>query len=239
MCATMRANRLLFSVTALVFALTLLTSGCSSSKEDDEALEASEESSSQGNLGNDDAGEGNGQENIVDGGRQAQNGAEVNNDTASGDEIGGDHALGENAPAGNPLSGNPALDGGTNPAAGGNIASGNAAGNPLAAPPLNNVPVNAATNAAANAASAPAPAPAAPTGASPVAGGRVRYVKEGGVQVVNQPNGNAVATLEQGDHPVTWEENGWLRLSGGMYVPVDSMSDRGIPRTTAKRAWNH
>jgi len=73
---------------------------------------------------------------------------------------------------------------------------------------------------------------------APVPGGRVRYVRGGGVQVVNSPGGAPIFTLETGDHPVTWEENGWLRLSTGMYVPVDAMSDRGVARPTHNKTWN-
>jgi hypothetical protein len=81
---------------------------------------------------------------------------------------------------------------------------------------------------AATADAAPAPAPAGDT--APIPGGRVRYVPEGGVQVVSAPNGDPVVTLNQGDHPLTWEESGWLKLANGMYVPSGSLSDKGVPR---------
>ena len=84
---------------------------------------------------------------------------------------------------------------------------------------------------------APSASPAAGGPQAPVAGGRVRYVKEGGVQVMSAPGGAPVFTLEQGDHPVTWEENGWLRLNTGMYVPADSLSDRGVGRPNNGRSW--
>ena len=103
-------------------------------------------------------------------------------------------------------------------------------------------PMNPASTGAGNAAmpGAAAPAPAAPAAGgpeAPLAGGRVRYVKEGGVQVVNSPGGSPVFTLEQGDHPVTWEENGWLKLNTGMYVPADALSDQGVGRPGNGHAW--
>lgn len=96
---------------------------------------------------------------------------------------------------------------------------------PAETPPIQNASAAPAMDPAA------ASAPAAPAEGAPVPGGRVRYVKEGGVQVVSAPGGGQpVMTLEQGEHPVTWEENGYLRISNGLYVPIDSMSDKGVPR---------
>lgn len=98
-------------------------------------------------------------------------------------------------------------------------------------------PVN---TAATNTATPPAPPPAAAGGeGSPVPGGRVRYVKAGGVQAVNAPGGQPVMMIEQGEHPVTWEENGYLKIANGVYVPVDAMSDKGIARPTTAGGWAH
>jgi cytoskeletal protein RodZ len=96
---------------------------------------------------------------------------------------------------------------------------------------------NSASPGGADTAAAAPTAPAAGGPQAPVAGGRVRYVREGGVQVVNAPGGAPVFTLEQGDHPVTWEENGWLRLNTGMYVPADALSDQGVGRPNNGRSW--
>lgn len=119
--------------------------------------------------------------------------------------------------------------------------NGGGAANTASADALSNgaAPSNTASAGGGNtAAAAPtAPAPAAGGPQAPVAGGRVRYVKEGGVQVVNAPGGAPVFTLEQGDHPVTWEENGWLRLNTGMYVPADALSDQGVGRPNNGRSW--
>lgn len=65
---------------------------------------------------------------------------------------------------------------------------------------------------------------------TPIPGGKVRYVPEGGVQVVNGPNGSPLFTLNQGDHPLTWEEGEWLKLADGMFVQAGILSDSGIPR---------
>lgn len=80
-------------------------------------------------------------------------------------------------------------------------------------------------------------APVASGGTAPVAGGQVRYVPVGGVQVYSAPNGSAVTTLEQGEHPVTWEDSGWLRISDGWYVPADSLSNAGVGRDGMQSNW--
>lgn len=87
-------------------------------------------------------------------------------------------------------------------------------------------------NATPPPASNPAPAePAASSAQAPIEGGRVRYVREGGAKVTSQASGgDIVRTLEQGEHPVTWDEGGAYRVGPGMYVSKDSMSDIGIPR---------
>jgi len=220
--------------------------GCSDSESDDENLETSD-NSNKGDLGGDDAKEGNGQENYVDTdeGKGGKGGADVNSATADGGDGGGGggsgNLLGEagagdmppsNAAAGGaaPLNAAPLNPAAGNPAAG-NLAAG--------APPVN------AAKASAPAAATPPPAePSAATAAasgpnSPMTGGRVRYVKDGGVQAVNAPNGSPVATLEQGEHPITWEENGWLKITTGMYVPADGMSNTGVPRPQTGGGWAH
>lgn len=190
---------------------------CSSSQQDEEALDAQDDQ--QANLGEDDAAEGNGQENYVDnqGGGNNQyaqdQGADVNSDTSDEEMADTDPTL-NGAATDVPVS---------NPA-------------PMNAAPMNAAPMN--TQAAAMPMQA-ASAPAAATAESPIPGGRVRYVREGGIQVMNAPNGTPVLTLDQGEHPVTWEENGWLRITNGMYVPADAMSDKGVPRSTSSGSWTH
>jgi hypothetical protein len=191
--------------------------GCSDEQQDQEELEVgqNDEGANQQEMANEDAGDGNGQENFADGeeGEQSQEGQQANNDqgAALNSDTGDDGALTEDAPANPgaaPDGGNPLADPG--------------AVNPAAAAPM------ADPAATADAAPAPAPAPAGDT--APIPGGRVRYVPEGGVQVVSAPNGDPVVTLNQGDHPLTWEESGWLKLANGMYVPSGSLSDKGVPR---------
>lgn len=184
-----------------------MTSACSSSQQDEEDLELSGEDSAnqQGNLGEDDASEGNGQENYVDGNQYEENneqGADTNSDTEN------EFADENQSTAYNEM--NPTLD--------------NSAGNTAMAAPEPMEPASMAAPASSE--------------KSPIPGGRVRYVRQGGVQVVSGPGGAPVASLEQGDHPVTWEENGWLRLSTGMYVPVDSLSDKGVGRPMSGNGWN-
>jgi hypothetical protein len=226
----------------IVATLAVMTAfGCSSSQQDEENLEVNDQqqdgqeegqegqagdegqaaaqgTNQQGDLGNDDAAEGNGQENYVDGenANEAENGAETNSEVT-------DDTAEEAFPVNN-------MD---NMTASNNV-------------PVETVPTNApmnnigmATNASMPAAEpAPMAAAAAPqSDVAPIPGGRVRYVPAGGVQVLSAPGGGAVATLEQGDHPVTWEENGYLKIGNGMYVPVGSMSDAGVARPFNARVW--
>ena len=227
----------------LLFSLCLTGAfGCSDLESDDENLETSD-NSNKGDLGGDDAKEGNGQENYVDTdeGKGGKGGADVNSATADGGDGGGSGNLLGEAGAGNMPPGNAAA-GGAGPlnaaplnAAAGNLAAG--------APPVN-VAKASAPAAAAPPPAAPSDAPSAATAAatgpsSPTTGGRVRYVKDGGVQAVSAPNGSPVATLEQGEHPITWEENGWLKITTGMYVPADGMSNTGVPRPQTGGGWAH
>ena len=235
-----------------------LGTACSSSQSDDGELN-SDQSDSQGNLGEDDAHEGNGQENFVDSGDKKE-GAEVNSDTsASGEGGGGDAVAGDATPPANGGGGNSLFNNsgasGANAAAPAETPTNAGAGPAANSPDTANATAQAATPTAAsepsktasapaskpavNAPAAAAPAPAANTAMTPRSNGRVRYVKEGGVQVVNAPNGSPVMTLEQGEHPVTWEENGWLKITDGLYVPVDSMSTKGVARARGQLSWSH
>ncbi len=240
-----------------------LLSACSGASGDDENLEADKGGES-GNLGQDDAAEGNGQENFANSESPGGDSAEINSDTA---DAGGDQAPANAAPSQgtNTASGgnNAMFDN-----AGGAPANATAPLNnapPTNAAALTNAPANAVLNAAVNpttpvnntvpaVAAVPANAAAltqtAPSNtvstASPIASGltpksdgRVRYVKEGGIQIINAPNGSPVASLEQGDHPVTWEENGWLKIADGMYLPVDGVSQKGVGRPKGQRSWTH
>ena len=235
-----------------------LLSACSDVASDEENLDA-EKTGNQSNLGQDDAAEGNGQENFVDAGNTGGASAEVNSDTSAG----GDLDLGAST-SGAPTNAAPAnsapaagvatnssgnLTAGANPSAtnSGNSLLGSAdltaptnTGANQTATAAANSPENAANSGnTANVAKTPEPmAPASsPGGLTPRSNGRVRYVKEGGVQLKNAPNGSPVMNLEQGDHPVTWEENGMLKVADGLYVPVDGMSDKGVGRSRGARVW--
>ncbi len=210
--------------TILAWALgsALLLPACASSdqQQTEENLEGSEEGNDNGSLGNDDAAEGNGQENFVDNGGDAGNQDEGTNNATGNDT---DAVM------------DPTLNGASNAAMNAPVPANNPAG-VIEDPSLaGGVPAAPAPEAAM--APAPAPAPAA-TEQSVVQGGRVRYVPEGGVQVVSAPGGAPVQTLEQGEHPVTWEENGWLKITNGMYVPIDAMSTKGVPRPQTGAAWS-
>ena len=193
---------------------------CAGQQDGEEELENTNQ---QGDLGQDDAAEGNGQENFVeeDGESQEKETGEGANNALAGE--------GEGAPANGELPPNT-----TNPPL---------ANEPLPeqTPPLpTNLPPENPAPPVQEAPAAPvasAPAPSDPN-TSPVTGGRVRYAKSGGTQVVDAPGGSPVATLEQGDHPVTWEENGWFKLGTGLYVSSDALSTNGVPRPNTGAPWN-
>lgn len=102
------------------------------------------------------------------------------------------------------------------------------------------VPVETAPAAdyAVDAGAAPAPAPVVAEGdATPIPGGKVMYVVEGGTDVLDSPGGNPVLRLEQGEHPVTWDENGWYRISTGLYIAPDALSSKGVSRSRGPKVW--
>ena len=78
--------------------------------------------------------------------------------------------------------------------------------------------------------------PAAGGASAPVPGGRGRYVVQGGAQIIDA-NGSSVGSLQQGEHPVTWEENGMYRITSGQYLSPESVSDQGVPRPMSGGYW--
>lgn len=209
-------------ITTMLCALPL--AACSGQQEEGDELQTTEddEGANQGEIAQDDAKDGNGQENYAEGEggggdaeANAADGAAVNSDTSqeAPPEQPAD-ALPNNAPALEPA------DGGT-------------------PPPANNSAALPAPTDAPPATPPPAAAPA--TGGddkAPLPGGRVRYVQASGVQVMSAPNGGTpVASLQQGDHPLTWEENGAVKLGKDMYVPAGSLSDAGVPRPYGGAGW--
>ena len=185
-----------------------------------------ENTNQQGDLGQDDAGEGNGQENVVNNegegeGLEEETGEGANNALAQGGNLPPEGDLPPNSNV--PLPANEPPPEQTPPL-------------PANLPPENPLPppepvANVATTA-------PPPAPVADNSSTaPITGGRVRYAKSAGTQVVDAPGGSPVTTLEQGDHPVTWEESGWFKLGTGLYVSTDALSDKGIPRSSSGNPW--
>jgi hypothetical protein len=216
---------------AIVGLVTLTSVGCSGQQQgeednfevtdDEEGAYNQQASNQQGDLGNDDAAQNNGQENYVDGdnsGYEAQNGAETNSDVV--DDASASNYMG---------TPNNTLE---NPSAMTANYSGDGANQAI----TNQAIANQTNQAYAPTETAAMPA-AAPSDSAPISGGRVRYVPAGGVQVVSGPGGSVVTSLQQGDHPVTWEENGYLKISNGMYVPVGALSDAGVPRAFPGPTW--
>ncbi len=201
---------------------------CSGQQQTDEDLEVSEYDNQAGDnsdLGNDDAGEGNGQENFVDESDNQENygngennyDENTNSDTeeedldeaAEDDEL--DATLNNSGGEGDLVSDN-------------DLAGGNQYENQAQPVPVSTDDMT--------------PAPAANPNSAPIPGGRVRYVVEGGAQVTNGPGGTVVLTLAQGDHPVTWEENGFFKMAEGYYISQDALSEQGVGRPMRGAMWS-
>lgn len=205
----------------IVSALALLYSGCSSDQEAVQELEnsSSEEASNQEmtseQSSEQDSGDSDFEAQDENVNAQEQNteetGAELNSDISNDTQI-----AEENPPTGQLAQENPS----TNSAAAveqGQISQ--------------SQPPPAATQEIAQShTTSTAELPASTSTKAPIPGGRVRYVPEGGVQVVSEPNGSPILTLTQGDHPLTWEEAGWIKIADGMFVQAGALSDSGVPR---------
>lgn len=66
--------------------------------------------------------------------------------------------------------------------------------------------------------------------------GRVKYVVSRS-NLYNQPDGQAVSSLEQGDHPLVFDEGVWNRTSDGYYVPTRDLTERPIGRSKKRSPW--
>jgi hypothetical protein len=69
--------------------------------------------------------------------------------------------------------------------------------------------------------------------------GRVKYVMAGGSTMHDQPEGSIIKDLEQGDHPLVFNEGEWARTSDGFYVPSMTLSQDPIPRRKTKAIWTY
>jgi len=206
-----------------IVAMSIVTAmfvGCSGSQQDQEALE-NEYSQYGGNYDN--YGTGNQSNNY---------GGESSDEYGSNEYANYNAADGEayNSDVGNDTDEYASMDV-ENTATGTVAATLDGSGGYGTASPVNATPVNYGTPAPV---AAPAPVAGGPT--APIPGGRVRYVVEGGAQILDQA-GNPVGSLQQGDHPLTWEENGLYRITQGMYVTPTAVSDKGIGRPMGGNMW--
>ena len=206
-------------LTVLVIGVpSVLSHGCAGQEDEDGDIleETNDEESGSGQAVQDDQGnDGNQASGDDDDDQSSGSGEDVNNDTS-----GSDAPLGDDAP-----------DTGSAPAL-------NTPPENPAPPPPEPAPANNAAPPAGGAANAAPAAPAAPADGAPVQGGRVRYAKAGGTSVTSAAgSGSSVRTLEQGDHPVTWEDNGFLKLANGQFVATDAMSDKGVKRSGSANPW--
>lgn len=191
-----------------IYAIALfavLGAACSSQQQQQDELQTSQDDEQ---AVDDQGNDGQNQENFEDEENQAQNdGEQVNNEVANDTQ-------------------DDVVEGNLN-AQGAQTAEVPVENVPVQEVPANPVPPTGGPDVAGGGG---APPPSAPSDAAPIPGGRVLYVPAGGVQIVNAPNGSPVADLQQGDHPLTWEEAGWIKLANGMFVPAGSLSEKGVPR---------
>ena len=102
----------------------------------------------------------------------------------------------------------------------------------VAATPATDTGVEAVAEEAA------APEETPETEATYTPGGRVKYIMSGGATLFSSMEGGEPAgMLEQGDHPVVFEEGEWARTSDGLYLPVSSLSTEPIGRMEPEAMW--
>lgn len=88
--------------------------------------------------------------------------------------------------------------------------------------------------ATAQEAAAPAPAPA--EGPKPV----VRYVAAKSAKIYPAPaeDKDPVGTLAKGERVMVTEDNGWGRINESMYVKLDQLSAKAVPRKKTPAVWS-
>lgn len=216
---------------SLLFSSALLFA-CSGQQQAQEELEVDQgyEQGKGGDYGQDDAAEGNGQEETVESSDQ-ENYADDYSENAYGEQmnatLGNDTQASEADYSNYGEGAQYASDNSQNSYSGAELSDETLSDYSNTTTAIENVPTDYSDASAA---------PAVSGNLAPVAGGRVRYVPVGGVQIYNGPNGQPVGSLGQGEHPITWEEGGWLKITDGMYVPAGSLSDEGVGRP-ASAAW--
>ncbi|MFW7381703.1 MAG: hypothetical protein ACOH5I_23040 [Oligoflexus sp.] len=67
--------------------------------------------------------------------------------------------------------------------------------------------------------------------------GLVKYVMANGSTLHSQPDSSVIKNLEQGDHPLVFDEGEWSRTSDGFYIPSMTLTRDPIPRRKLKANW--
>ena len=203
------ANRVWMQMLCVTF---LFGTGCSSSQ-DEEDINAENNSNSGNNNGN------------------KKNGDNINNSTDN-EFVNNQGNMGKVGNVPPPIGGNS-----TN-----SLLTNNPSTNlpPVNSAPLNEAPP-ANQPPPSNVVTTPPPGPvtAPVTGFGPDGRGKVRYVRRS-ISKYSQANGTGApaGSLEQGDHPlVVKEEGAWNQLSNGTFVESQELSDEGIGRTRKPRNW--
>lgn len=73
--------------------------------------------------------------------------------------------------------------------------------------------------------------------AKPTSGGRVKYILSSSPIFSGPDQQEVVGTLEQGDHPLVFEEGEWARTPDGHYIPASSLSEAPIGRFEPDAVW--
>lgn len=108
---------------------------------------------------------------------------------------------------------------------------------PAEAPPTPEAPAAAPSTPPAEATAA------APAAVSTPADGKarvVRYVSAKEAVLRSAPNDKAakVGVLPKGERVMVIEENGWGRVSDDMYIKLNSLSAKAVPRKREKASWS-
>ncbi len=73
----------------------------------------------------------------------------------------------------------------------------------------------------------------------PSEGGLVKYVLQDGTALRDQPAGSSVRSMEQGDHPLVFDEGEWSRTSDGYYVSTIEITPDPVPRRKLRANWTY
>lgn len=98
-------------------------------------------------------------------------------------------------------------------------------------------PAAATAKAEAVATPQPASAPAGDVAVDPTRVVRFVNVEEATIHGSAQDGGESVGKLLKGDRVLVVEQNGWGRIADGMFIKLDGLSKKAVPRHVQPAVW--